>query len=57
LLSLFIIVYLLVISRSHRVPWLALLNTLVDFRLFNNMLVSAAIIPQLVWPLLLPPWG
>ncbi len=57
-LSLFIVVYLLVISRSpFRVPCLALLNTLVVFCLFNNMLVSAAIIPQLVWPLLLPPWG
>jgi hypothetical protein len=57
-LSTFIIVYLLVISRSpFRVPCLALLNTLVLFCLFNNMLVSAAIIPQLVWPLLLPPWG
>jgi hypothetical protein len=57
-LSLFIVVYLLVISRSpFRVPCLALLNTLVLFCLFNNMLVSAAIIPQLVWPLLLPPWG
>jgi|SRR6201991_1188608 len=57
-LSAFIVVYLLVISRSpFRVPCLALLNTLVLFCLFNNMLVSAAIIPQLVWPLLLPPWG
>jgi hypothetical protein len=58
LLSTFIVVYLMVISRSpFRVPCLALLNTLVLFCLFNNMLVSAAIIPQLVWPLLLPPWG
>jgi len=57
-LSMFIVVYLLVISQSpFRVPCLALLNTLVLFCLFNNMLVSAAIIPQLVWPLLLPPWG
>jgi len=57
-LSAFIVVYLLVISRSpFRVPCLALLNTLVVFCLFNNMLVSAAIVPQLVWPLLLPPWG
>jgi hypothetical protein len=57
-LSTFIVVYLLVISRSpFRVPCLALLNTLVLFCLFNNMLVSAAIIPQLIWPLLLPPWG
>jgi hypothetical protein len=57
LLSTFIVVYLLVISRSpFRVPCLALLNTLVVFCLFNNMPVSAAIIPQLVWPLLLPPW-
>jgi hypothetical protein len=58
LLSTFIVAYLLVISRSpFRAPCLALLNTLVLFCLFNNMLVSAAIIPQLVWPLLLPPWG
>jgi hypothetical protein len=57
-LSTFIAVYLLVIWRSpFRVPCLALLNTLVVFCLFNNMIVSAAIIPQLVWPLLLPPWG
>jgi hypothetical protein len=57
-LSTSIVVCLLVISRSpFRVPCLAPLNTLVLFCLFNNMLVSAAIIPQLVWPLLLPPWG
>jgi hypothetical protein len=56
-LSLFIVIYLFLISRSpYRVPSLALLNTLVAFCLFNNMLASAAMIPLLVWPLLLPPW-
>jgi hypothetical protein len=56
-LSLFIILYLFLTSRSvYRVPCLALLNTLVAFCLFNNMLVSAAMIPLLVWPLLFPPW-
>jgi hypothetical protein len=56
-LSLFIVAYLFLISRSpYRVPCLALLNTLVVFCLFNNMLASAAMIPLLVWPLLFPPW-
>jgi hypothetical protein len=56
-LSLFIIAYLFLISRSpYRVPSLALLNTLVVFCLFNNMLASAVMIPLLVWPLLFPPW-
>jgi hypothetical protein len=56
-LSLFIVAYLFLISRSpYRVPCLALLNTLVAFCLFNNMLVSAAMVPLLVWPLLFPPW-
>jgi hypothetical protein len=50
-------VYLVVIFRSpYRVPCLALLNTLVVFCLFNNMIASTAMIPQLIWPLLLPPW-
>jgi hypothetical protein len=52
-----IVVYLAIILRSpYRVPCLALLNTLVVFCLFNNMIASAAMLPQLVWPLLLPPW-
>lgn len=57
LLSAFIAVYLLVVRHSpYRVPCIAMLNTLVVFCLFNNMLVSAAMIPLLVLPLLLPPW-
>jgi hypothetical protein len=56
-LSAFIAVYAILIRRSpYRVPALALLNVLVVFCLFNNMLASAVMIPQLVWPLLLPPW-
>ncbi|MDP3077407.1 hypothetical protein [Bradyrhizobium sp.] len=53
----FIVTYLILIRSSpYRVPALALLNTLVLFCLFNNMLVSAATLPTLIWPLLLPPW-
>ena len=56
-LSSFIIVYLLLILRSpYRVPCLALLNTLVVFCLFNNMLAATVLLPQLIWPLLFPPW-
>jgi len=56
-LSAFIMIYAILIRGSpYRVPALALLNVLVVFCLFNNMLASAAMIPQLVWPLLLPPW-
>ena len=56
-LSSFVILYLLLIRRSpYRVPCLALLNTLVAFCLFNNMLASGAMLPQMIWPLLLPPW-
>lgn len=56
-LSAFILIYVILIRNSpYRVPALALLNVLVVFCLFNNMLASAAMIPQLVWPLLLPPW-
>lgn len=54
----FIVFYLMLIRTSpYRVPCLALLNTLVVFCLFNNMLASAAMLPLLVLPLLLPPWG
>lgn len=54
-LSLFIITYTFAIARSaFRVPCLALLNTLVVFCLFNNVLVSAVMAPLLVWPLLYP---
>ena len=57
-LSAFIIIYVILIRRSpYRVPALALLNVLVVFCLFNNMIASAAMLPQLVWPLLLPPWS
>lgn len=56
-LATFSIAYLIVISYSpYRVPALALLNTLVLFCLINNMLASAAMIPQLVWPLVLSLW-
>jgi hypothetical protein len=56
-LSAFCILYLILIRDSpYRVVALALLNTLVLLCLINNMLASAAMIPQLVWPLLLPPW-
>jgi hypothetical protein len=56
-LSALIIVYIILIRGSpYRVPALALLNVLVVFCLFNNMIASAALLPQLVWPLLLPPW-
>lgn len=56
-LSAFIIIYILLIRSSpYRVPALALLNVLIVFCLFNNMLAAAVMIPQLVWPLLIPPW-
>lgn len=56
-LAAFIAVYLWVIQWSpYRVPCLALMNTLVLLCMFNNMLVSAAMAPLLVLPLLLPPW-
>ena len=56
-LTIFIITYLILIARSpYRVPALALLNTLVVFCLFNNMIASAAMLPQLILILLLPPW-
>lgn len=56
-LSALIMMYIILIRRSpYRVPALALLNVLVVFCLFNNMIASAAMLPQLVWPLLLPPW-
>lgn len=57
MLSGLIILYAILIRNSpYRVPALALLNVLVVFCLFNNMLASAAMLPQLVWPLLIPPW-
>jgi hypothetical protein len=57
ILSAFILVYLMMTRETiYQVPCLALLNTLVVFCLFNNMLASTAMIPQLAWPLLLLPW-
>ena len=56
-LAALIIIYIVMIRNSpFRVPALALLNVLVVFCLFNNMLAAAVMLPQLVWPLLLPPW-
>lgn len=56
-LAALIIIYIVLIQNSpYRVPALALLNVLVVFCLFNNMLAAATMLPQLVWPLLLPPW-
>lgn len=56
-LSGLIIIYIIVIRTSpYRVPALALLNLLVVFCLFNNMLAAAVMVPQLIWPVLLPPW-
>jgi hypothetical protein len=56
-LATFIIVYLILILKSpYRVVCLALLNTLVVFCLLNNMIASAATLPLLILPLLLPPW-
>lgn len=57
-LSTLIVGYLVLIQWTpYFVPCLALLNTLVVMCIFNNMMVSAAMIPLLVLPLLLPPWG
>jgi hypothetical protein len=57
-LSIVIVIYLHIIKGSpYRVPALALLNTLVVFCLFNNMIASAAMAPLLVIILLLPPWA
>jgi hypothetical protein len=56
-LATFIIAYLILILKSpYRVVCLALLNTLVVFCLLNNMIASAAMLPLLILPLLLPPW-
>ena len=56
-LSALIILYVILIRNSpYRVPALALLNVLVVFCLFNNMVASAAMLPQIIWPLLVPPW-
>lgn len=48
-----IVVYLMLIRASpYRVPALALLNTLVLFSIFDNMLAFTGMSLQLVWPLL-----
>lgn len=53
-LALLIIVYLhLVIRSPYAVPCLALLNMLVVFCTFQNMIAFSGVILQLVWPLLL----
>jgi hypothetical protein len=49
-----ILVYLALILRSpYRLPCLALLNTLIVFCVFENMIAYTALLMQLVWPLLL----
>ena len=54
-LSLIIVVYLLLIRRCStiNVPSLALLNTLVVFCTFHNMIASSILSLQLVWPVVL----
>ena len=53
-LSLIVIVYLLLIRRSAlNVPSLALLNTIVAFCTFHNMIASSVMSMQLVWAVLL----
>jgi hypothetical protein len=50
----FVTVYLVVIRSSpYRVPCLALLNTLVVFCSFDNMIAQTFLTFQLIWPLLL----
>ena len=47
--------YLVLILRSpYCVPCLALLNTLVVFSVFDNMIAISSMSLQLIWPLLLP---
>jgi hypothetical protein len=51
----FILIYLRLIRKSpYRVPCLALLNTLVIFCTFDNMIAQTFFVAQLIWPLLLP---
>jgi oligosaccharide repeat unit polymerase len=48
--------YLVIIRNSpYRVPCLALLNTLVVFCSFDNMIAQTSVSFQLIWPLLLIP--
>jgi hypothetical protein len=51
------LLYLRLIRDSpYRVPCLALLNTLIVFCTFQNMIAFAGLVLQLVWPLLLGGW-
>jgi hypothetical protein len=53
-LSLIIVVYLLLIRRSaFSVPSLALLNTIVVFCTFHNMIATSTLSLQLVWTFVL----
>jgi hypothetical protein len=53
-LSLIIVVYLLLIRRSaFNVPSLALLNTIVVFCTFHNMIATSTLSLQLVWTVVL----
>jgi hypothetical protein len=53
-LSLIVIVYLLLVRRSaFNVPSLALLNTIVVFCTFHNMIASSVLSLQLVWTVVL----
>jgi hypothetical protein len=50
-----ILVYLALISKSpYRVPCLALLNALIFFCAFDNMIAITTMSLPLLWPLLLP---
>jgi hypothetical protein len=50
-----ILVYLRIILKSpYGVPSLALLNTLIFFCTFDNMIAQTFLGLQLMWPLLLP---
>ncbi|MQR01324.1 hypothetical protein [Glaciimonas soli] len=52
--SLFIIGYLLAIRKSaYSVPALALLNTLIVFSIFDNMIAFTGMSLQLLWPLII----
>jgi hypothetical protein len=44
----------MILKSPYRVPCLALLNTLIVFCIFDNMIAQTFLMFQLVWPLLLP---
>jgi len=48
------IYFQLILKSPYRVPCLALLNTLIFFSTFDNMIAQTFLMFQLVWPLLLP---